>query len=184
MGGNSTLNLRTYPATDTCDRDAPVPSATCHVAVRGELVEFVIVGIGNDFHTFHLHGHSWVDNRNGVLAPTDDATRIIDVIPLGPSASFGFQITAGASVGDGDWMIHCHVQAHSDLGMFTFLHVLDPGSPLPAAGSVETNPAMGPTAAAGARFRGSAALPPVPQAGTLDYYCSLPLSDWARGGGA
>lgn len=84
----------------------------------------------------------------------------------------------------GDWMIHCHVQAHSDLGMFTFLHVLDPGSPLPAAGSVETNPAMGPTAAAGARFRGSAALPPVPQAGTLDYYCSLPLSDWARGGGA
>ncbi len=127
MGDDATINLRRAPQTDACDPERPTPSDTCLLAERGERVEFVVFGIGDDFHTFHLHGHTWVDNRTGVLAPTDDVTQLVDVIPLGPSQSFGFQVVAGASVGSGDWMLHCHVQRHSDLGMHTSLHVVEPG---------------------------------------------------------
>jgi FtsP/CotA-like multicopper oxidase with cupredoxin domain len=185
MGNDATLNLRTYPHSDTCDPDQPIPSDTCLLAYRDERIEFVIFGIGDDFHTFHLHGHTWVDNRNGVLEPTSNHDQLIDVIPLGPSASFGFQIIAGASVGNGDWMIHCHVQRHSDLGMFTFLHIVEPGEfPLPPAGTIDTldHATTGTSLThTGTRFRGAAQLPPA-QSGQPDlgYYCSLPLSNWDR----
>ena len=185
MGDNSTINLARYPATDTCD-PVPTPSNTCLVARKGDLVEFVVFGIGNDFHTFHLHGHTWVDNRTGVLAPTDAETQVVDVIPLGPSASFGFQITAGASVGAGHWMLHCHVQRHSDLGMSTFLHIVPEDAALAARGSVESlTQAMPASAHAGARFRGTAK--PEPKGSTeptLSYYCTLPLATWARAAAA
>lgn len=181
MGDDAAINLRRYPATDACDQDEPRPAVDCFVAREGERVEFLVFGIGNDFHTFHLHGHTWVDNRHGVLTPTDTETRIIDVIPMGPSASFGFQMVAGASVGDGHWMIHCHVQRHSDLGMSTFLHVLPSDAPLGRSGSIDSveDAEMVATAAlhAGARFRGAGSLPadspPAPR--TLGYYCSLPV---------
>jgi len=129
MGDNATLNLRRYPDTDECGDDAGAgagaagASNTCLGAAKGETVEFVVFGIGSDFHTFHLHGHTWVANRTGVLGPADLDSAIVDVVPVGPSYSFGFQVTAGASVGEGDWMLHCHVQTHSDLGMTTFLRV-------------------------------------------------------------
>jgi len=181
MGDNATINLGRYPDTDTCDPAAAQPSNTCFIARKGDLVEFVVFGIGNDFHTFHLHGHTWVDNRTGVLTATDAETRVVDVIPLGPSASFGFQITAGASVGTGDWMLHCHVQRHSDLGMSTFLHVVPENAALAAPGSVESSKLNRTTKHAGARFRGAAKPKPSPTSNqTLDYYCTLPLAPWAK----
>ena len=131
LGDDATINLRHYPDTDDCDNASPQPSATCIVAAKGDVVEFVVIGIGNDFHTFHLHGHTWIANRTGTTGPMSGEAQIIDVIPLGPSASFGFQVVAGAAVGLGDWMIHCHVQRHSDLGMSTFLHVTEPGGSIP-----------------------------------------------------
>jgi FtsP/CotA-like multicopper oxidase with cupredoxin domain len=90
----------------------------------GELVEFAVIGFGDDFHTFHLHGHNWADNRTGVLFGPEDPTRVIDNRTLGPADTFGFVIRAGEEVGSGAWMLHCHVQTHSDAGMMTFLHVL------------------------------------------------------------
>ena len=179
MGDDAAINLRRHPDTDTCD---PVePAITCFAAREGDLVEFIVFGIGNDFHTFHLHGHTWVDNRHGVLTPTDTDTRVVDVIPLGPSASFGFQVSAGAGVGAGHWMIHCHVQRHSDLGMSTFLHVLPTDTPMVPPGSIDSG-RDGATLAtaglhAGARFRGTSTLPVSEGAAvpTLSYYCELPL---------
>jgi hypothetical protein len=41
------------------------------------------------------------------------------------------QITVGDSVGPGHWMLHCHMQFHSDLGMATMLHVLDENGRMP-----------------------------------------------------
>ena len=186
LGDNSSINLRTHPATDTCDPVNPTPSPTCFVAHQGDVVEFVVFGIGNDFHTFHLHGHTWVDNRHGMLTPTDEATRVVDVISLGPSASFGFQITAGASVGTGDWMLHCHVQAHSDLGMMTFLHVVPRETLLPTSTSVDTiehDTDVATQTRTGSRFRGAATLPQASadRRRTLGYYCSLPLTPSGRG---
>ncbi|MFF7144368.1 MULTISPECIES: multicopper oxidase domain-containing protein [Streptomyces] len=91
-------------------------------AVRGERVEFIVITHGEFFHTFHVHGHRWADNRTGILQGPQDVSRVIDTRTVGPADSFGFQVVAGDRVGAGAWMYHCHVQSHSDMGMAgTFL---------------------------------------------------------------
>jgi len=133
MGPNATLNLQKHPDCQDKQPTLEDASSTCLVAVQGERVEFVVVGFGDDFHTFHLHGHNWADNRTGMLTSQVDDTRVIDNRTVGPADTFGFQIVAGEEVGPGNWMLHCHVQSHSDRGMTTFLHVLtSDGTPLPA----------------------------------------------------
>jgi FtsP/CotA-like multicopper oxidase with cupredoxin domain len=99
------------------------PEVPEFVARVGERVEFVVIGLGDGFHTFHLHGHNWADNRTGMLVSAADETALIDNKTVGPADSFGFQVIAGEEVGPGSWMVHCHVQAHSDAGMMTFFRV-------------------------------------------------------------
>ncbi|SOD61678.1 Multicopper oxidase [Streptomyces zhaozhouensis] len=103
-------------------------------AVVGERVEFLSITHGEYYHTFHLHGHRWADNRTGLLADENDPSRVIDNKICGPGESFGFQVIAGEHVGPGHWMYHCHVQSHSDMGMAGMLIVADedgnaPGDP-------------------------------------------------------
>lgn len=86
-------------------------------ATLGQRVEFVMITHGDDFHTFHLHGHRWAYNRTGILTGPDDPSQLIDTRVVGPGASFGFQVIAGETGGAGAWMYHCHVQRHSDKGM-------------------------------------------------------------------
>ena len=94
------------------------PKTPIFQANEGERVEFVVIGHGDQFHTFHLHGHSWFDNRTGMAATAADNTQVIDNRTVGPADSFGFQIVAGqGGAGPGAWMYHCHVQGHSDAGM-------------------------------------------------------------------
>ncbi|MEA2433177.1 MAG: hypothetical protein QOG54_634 [Actinomycetota bacterium] len=93
------------------------PHTPTFTANEGERVEFVVITHGEFFHTFHLHGHRWVDNRTGIPTGLSDATRLIDNKTVGPADSFGFQVIAGEHVGPGAWMYHCHVQGHSDAGM-------------------------------------------------------------------
>jgi manganese oxidase len=103
-------------------------------ANQGERVEFVVIGHGNLFHTFHLHGHRWTDNRTGFPEDASDPTAVIDNKTVGPADSFGFQVVAGEGVGPGAWMYHCHVQGHSDAGMTGIFLVREAdGSPPPAA---------------------------------------------------
>ncbi|MGW3493454.1 multicopper oxidase domain-containing protein [Streptomyces sp. NPDC001020] len=86
-------------------------------AIVGERVEFVMITHGDHFHTFHLHGHRWAENRTGLLAGPDDHSRVVDNKVVGPGDAFGFQVIAGEEVGAGAWMYHCHVQKHADHGM-------------------------------------------------------------------
>ena len=86
-----------------------------------------MVGIGDEFHTFHLHGHNWADNRTGRLTAFDDQTPLIDNRTLGPGDSFNVRVTAGELVPPGMWMLHCHVQEHADAGMATDFVVLPRG---------------------------------------------------------
>lgn len=102
---DNAFNLKRAPKT-------PMPKVKL-----GERVEFVVIAHGELFHTFHLHGHRWADTRTGMLASLDDGTPLIDNKTVGPADSFGFQVIAGEGVGEGAWMYHCHVQAHSDMGM-------------------------------------------------------------------
>lgn len=100
-----TFNLRKDPRTPRCESSL------------GDRVEFLVIGHGDLFHTFHLHGHRWVDNRTGLPSGVEDTGRLIDNKVVGPADSFGFQVIAGEGVGPGPWMYHCHVQGHSDAGM-------------------------------------------------------------------
>jgi FtsP/CotA-like multicopper oxidase with cupredoxin domain len=91
----------------------------------GERVEFIVITHGEFFHTFHIHGHRWADNRTGMLEDPKDSSRIIDTRTTGPGDSFGFQVIAGERVGPGDWMYHCHVQSHADMGMVGIFKVTE-----------------------------------------------------------
>lgn len=111
----SQINLRSAPRT-------PIFKAN-----QGERVEFVVIGHGDLFHTFHLHAHRWADNRTGTVSSLNDDVAHIDNKTVGPADSFGFQVIAGEGVGPGAWMYHCHVQQHSDAGMAGLFVVKTPG---------------------------------------------------------
>ena len=100
-----TINNRSAP-------DVPVLEANL-----GERVEFIAIGHGDMYHTFHVHAHRWANNRTGYLEGPKDPSQVIDNRDLNPGDSFGFQVIAGEGVGPGAWMYHCHVQFHSDGGM-------------------------------------------------------------------
>jgi FtsP/CotA-like multicopper oxidase with cupredoxin domain len=107
------------------------PEAPVFEARLGELVEFIAIGHGDLFHTFHLHAHRWADNRTGMLQGPNDPSQVIDNKDLNPGSSFGFQVIAGEGVGPGAWMYHCHVQFHSDDGMAGIFLVLNEDGSLP-----------------------------------------------------
>jgi FtsP/CotA-like multicopper oxidase with cupredoxin domain len=70
----------------------------------GESVAFYVFAIDNDFHTFHIHGHRWVDETGTVV---DNKT-------LGP----GDSMTASfIEDNPGRWLYHCHVWSHISSGM-------------------------------------------------------------------
>ncbi|WP_338681222.1 multicopper oxidase domain-containing protein [Streptomyces acidiscabies] len=102
---------------DMLINNRPAHSGPNFEATVGDRVEFVMITHGEYYHTFHMHGHRWADNRTGLLTGPDDPTRVIDNKIVGPADSFGFQVIAGEGVGAGAWMYHCHVQSHSDMGM-------------------------------------------------------------------
>jgi FtsP/CotA-like multicopper oxidase with cupredoxin domain len=127
FGNLQTINLRRSPNIDAYDPMNPVAGPNSFVAREGERVEFIVICTGNDMHTWHLHGHSWADTRTGLIenGQSFDSVRTIDNKTIGPGDSFGFQVIAGDISGPGDWMLHCHMQFHSDMGMATAFHVLD-----------------------------------------------------------
>ncbi|WP_052849061.1 multicopper oxidase domain-containing protein [Streptomyces avicenniae] len=123
--------------------DAPHFTATA-----GERVEVIMITHGEFYHTFHMHGHRWADNRTGILTGENDPSRVIDNKITGPADSFGFQVIAGENVGPGHWMYHCHVQSHSDMGMAGIFTVTDrngnvPGGPMPHGGTGQAGAASG-----------------------------------------
>ncbi len=69
----------------------------------GDVVQWSVLAIGNEFHTFHLHGHRW---RSG--------HEFIDNRTIGPGGSFRFRIREDVP---GTWLYHCHVEFHIMAGM-------------------------------------------------------------------
>ncbi|WP_052866594.1 multicopper oxidase domain-containing protein [Streptomyces niger] len=108
-----------------------LPKGPDFKATVGDRVEIIMITHGEYYHTFHVHGHRWADNRTGLLEGPDDPSRIIDNKITGPADSFGFQFLAGEGVGAGAWMYHCHVQSHSDMGMAGMLLIAKPDGTVP-----------------------------------------------------
>ena len=71
----------------------------------GELSRWRVVSIGEEFHTWHVHGHRWMDPGSGVLT---------DNIQLGPGTYTTFEFQED---NPGDWLVHCHVPSHMEGGM-------------------------------------------------------------------
>ena len=108
------------------------PDTPMFEANLGQRVEWIAIGHGGTFHTFHLHAHRWADNRTGMLEGPADPSLVIDNKDLNPGSSFGFQVLAGEGVGPGVWMYHCHVQSHSDGGMVGLFLVRNADGSMPA----------------------------------------------------
>ncbi|HET6448006.1 MAG TPA: multicopper oxidase domain-containing protein [Conexibacter sp.] len=70
----------------------------------GQLVQWDVMAMGSDFHTFHVHGHRWI-GPGGV--PRDTQT-------IGPAESFRFR---WREQDPGTWLYHCHVEDHMMRGM-------------------------------------------------------------------
>jgi len=70
----------------------------------GELVQWDVMGMGSEHHTFHVHGHRWLE-AGGVSRDTHT---------VGPAESFRFRYREDAP---GVWLYHCHVEQHMAAGM-------------------------------------------------------------------
>ncbi|MFL5895879.1 MAG: multicopper oxidase domain-containing protein [Thermoleophilaceae bacterium] len=76
----------------------------------GQLVQWDVMAMGSEHHTFHVHGHRWRD-PDGV--PRDTKT-------IGPAESFRFR---WIERDPGTWLYHCHVEAHMMAGMIGIYRV-------------------------------------------------------------
>jgi DNA-binding beta-propeller fold protein YncE/plastocyanin len=104
---------------------------------EGEKVRFHVLGLGDETHAFHLHGHRWADT------PMKGAD-VIDVKEITPLQRHSFVITASdndaADMTDDEtegWMYHCHVFNHMQAGMSGMMMVVDDDT-LPDIGAVFT----------------------------------------------
>ncbi|CAM5396586.1 Copper oxidase OS=Streptomyces fumanus OX=67302 GN=GCM10018772_34330 PE=4 SV=1 [Streptomyces fumanus] len=96
-------------------------------ATVGDRIEIVMITHGEYYHTFHMHGHRWADNRTGILAGPDETEPGHRQPDHRAGGLLGFQIIAGEGVGAGAWMYHCRVQSHSDMGMVGLFLVEEAG---------------------------------------------------------
>ena len=76
----------------------------------GERVQWDVLAIGSEHHTFHVHGHRW---RTPAGVPEDTRT-------LGPAESFRVTWREDAP---GTWLYHCHVEQHMERGMIGIYQV-------------------------------------------------------------
>jgi FtsP/CotA-like multicopper oxidase with cupredoxin domain len=75
---------------------------TFHAKV-GDLVQWDVLALGDDTHSFHVHGHRFI---------TADGTR--DVQTVSPASSFEIRWKEDRP---GTWLYHCHVETHMNNGM-------------------------------------------------------------------
>jgi len=76
----------------------------------GDTVQWDVLAMGDEFHTFHVHGHRW---------RTDGGTPE-DTRGLGPAESFRVRWREDAP---GTWLYHCHVESHMAQGMIGLYRV-------------------------------------------------------------
>jgi Multicopper oxidase len=70
----------------------------------GQDVAIHVMGMDNNFHDFHIHGHRW----------TDPSGTFVDTPAVGPNETITARFTED---NPGRWLYHCHVFTHQDGGM-------------------------------------------------------------------
>jgi len=94
----------------TIDGRAFVGNTPVFHAKVGDRVQWDVLTLGDDFHTFHVHGHRW-QNPDGTFE---------DTRTLGPAQSFEVH---WREEDPGTWFYHCHVEAHMMNGMIGIYRV-------------------------------------------------------------
>ena len=91
----------------------------------GEKVRLILANIGFDFHTPHLHGHTWREvNTASLASPFMENPN--GVVSIGPAE---IKVVEFTTQHDGTWLFHCHVVPHVaddgqyPRGMLTVLEV-------------------------------------------------------------
>jgi manganese oxidase len=98
MGGFMTIDGRAFIG------NTPV----FHARV-GDRVQWDVLALGDEHHTFHVHGHRWLEHGTPV-----------DVQTVGPAESFRIRWREDRP---GTWYYHCHVEAHMANGMIGLYRV-------------------------------------------------------------
>jgi len=94
----------------TIDGRAFVGNTPVFKSKVGDLVQWDVLTLGEDHHTFHVHGHRW-------QAPGGND---IDTITVGPAESFRIR---WREEDPGTWFYHCHVEGHMMQGMIGIYRV-------------------------------------------------------------
>jgi FtsP/CotA-like multicopper oxidase with cupredoxin domain len=94
----------------TIDGRAFVGNTPVFTSLVGQTVQWDVMAMGSEHHTFHVHGHRWI-GPGGV--PTDTKT-------IGPAETFAIRWKEDAP---GTWLYHCHVEAHMMAGMIGIYRV-------------------------------------------------------------
>jgi plastocyanin len=116
------------------------------VSGRSTLMRCGVVGMGSEFHTFHLHGHRWVlpgadGNTPAAIQTSVQKTAVSqfeDTRTFGPANSFVFTMNGasgsfmraggpGTDDSVGEWHMHCHVLMHMMMGMMGSLLIVKGG---------------------------------------------------------
>jgi manganese oxidase len=77
------------------------PTLTARV---GQDVALHVIGMDNNFHDFHIHGHRWKDPSGA----------FVDTPTVGPNEAITARFVED---NPGRWLYHCHVFSHQDGGM-------------------------------------------------------------------
>jgi manganese oxidase len=94
----------------TIDGRAFVGNTPVFTSIVGQTVQWDVMAMGSEHHTFHVHGHRWV-------AP--DGTDV-DTATVGPAETFAIR---WKEEDPGTWLYHCHVETHMMAGMIGTYHV-------------------------------------------------------------
>ena len=76
----------------------------------GDVVQWDVLAIGSETHTFHVHGHRWVESGG----------RDADTKTVGPAESYAIRWREEDA---GTWLYHCHVEQHMMAGMIGIYRV-------------------------------------------------------------
>jgi FtsP/CotA-like multicopper oxidase with cupredoxin domain len=95
---------------NTINGRAFVGNTPVYHAKVGDVVQWDVLAIGSDFHTFHVHGHRWLQADG---TPRDTQT-------IGPAESFRIRWREDTP---GTWLYHCHVEEHMMNGMIAIYRV-------------------------------------------------------------
>jgi len=91
------------------DGRAFVGNTPVFTAFPGQLVQWDVMAMGSEHHTFHVHGHRWREHGT----PVDTKT-------VGPAESFRIR---WRERDPGTWLYHCHVETHMEQGMIGIYRV-------------------------------------------------------------